>query len=374
MNHLIAHEFTHIAQFEILYGGFWKSARLIKGLSGLEPLWIIEGMAENVSHSVLNLQWTSYDRMILRDAALYDRLYSLRDLQNFNALYRDVFLGYKQGHSAIDYLVRIEGPDVNFKLLKALRNHIDPFKAFEKTAEKFASFQEFDVKWRKDLTGRVNEFVQKKNKISDISEILVKDEYHSKNPVPAGGGDFYYVSDRWLKDEIYLNSQGRNRKILPGFFGSDVKSLVAGRRFDRIMDFNSSRNLLVFSATKNQKDYLFIYDVSRKKLKKIKLDLHEIRSPSFSPDGNSIVFTALKDSYRNIFVYNTSIGKLSQLTDDQYIDYGPVFSPDGEKVLTATERDLNTDIRLIDTNTSESVWLTQRNILFFRQKLGLQYL
>jgi len=359
MTHLIAHEYTHIAQFEILYGGFWRSAKLIKALSGLEPLWIMEGMAENVSHSVLNREWSSYDKMILRDAVLYDYLYNLRQLQNFNALYRNVYLGYKEGHSAIDYLVEKEGPEVNFRLLKALRNNIDPVKAFETASHNFASLKDFDVKWRKNLKNEVTDFVKDKDKIYEKSEAMVSDKFHSRNPVPDEKGNFYYISDRWLINEIYYRTPQKEIKILPGFFGSDVKLIVTGRNFDRIIDYSPVKKELVFFAKRKQKYFLYIYNTETKALRKKKISVSEPRSPSFSKNGNKIVFTGLKNSRRNIYIYDTATGETSRVTDDSFVDFAPVFSEDDSKIISAAERDYQTDIRIIDLNDLSAEWLTE---------------
>ncbi|MFC2060912.1 TolB family protein [Elusimicrobiota bacterium] len=359
IEHLMAHEYTHIAQFEILYGGFWRSAKLIKGLSGLQPLWVIEGQAEHISHKVLDRKWSSYDRMILRDAVLYGYLYNLRELQNFNALFRKGYLGYKEGHSAIDFLVENEGEEVNFRLLKALRNNIDPVKAFETASEKFASLKDFDTKWRKNLESKVDALVKDKDRITDISETVVGDKYHNRNPVYAGNADFYYVSDRWGINEIYLNKNGKDKKVLPGFFGSNVKGIVSGRRYDRIIDYNHQENMIAFAARKKQKESIYLYDVNKKKIKQLKFKLNEIRSPSFSPDGKTIVFTALKDSRRNIYIYRIEDKQLTQLTDDEHIDYSPVFFDSGKKIMVSTERDLNTDLRLIDIASGKVRWLTK---------------
>ncbi|MFH1416082.1 MAG: hypothetical protein ABIH89_08390 [Elusimicrobiota bacterium] len=359
MTHLIAHEYVHITQFEILHGGFWKSARLVKTMSGLVPLWIMEGMAESVSHSVLDRPWSSYDRMILRDAVMYDRLYNIRELQNFNALYRDVYLAYKEGHSAVDFLVKNEGEDIHFKLLKALRNNMDPVKAFETAAATFASMNDFDIKWRKDLKKRVDEFIRGKDFLCDVSDIEIADKYHSRNPVPAGADSFYYISDRWLKNEIYLHKNKKDKRILKDFFTTKVRWIVSGRIYDRTIDYNRDSEMLVFAFNEKQKEYLALYNSRTEKLEKIYTGLNEPRSPALSPDSRSIVFTALQNGARNIYVYIIASGKTVRLTNDSMIDYAPVFSPDGNAILVSTERNMNTDMRLVDINTGNIRWLTE---------------
>ncbi|MGM0441068.1 MAG: hypothetical protein ACQEQC_01420 [Elusimicrobiota bacterium] len=362
MEHLIAHEYTHITQFELLYGGFWRSAKLIKGLSGLVPLWIMEGQAEHISHNILDRDWSAYDRMILRDAVLYDYLYNFRELQNFNPLFKDIYLGYKQGHSAIDYLVEEEGPEVNFKLLKSLRNNVDPVMAFEKATENFASLRDFNLKWKENLTKEVREFVSDKKKAEDIYDTKIdNNKYDVRNPVASGKEQFFYVSDVWGPSEIYkYTKDGKKEKVLQNFFGSQVDRLVTGRRYDKIIDFNSSSKILSFFAARNNKNYLFLYHTDSQELEKLSFtNLSEMRSPALNKDGDKIVFTAFKDGKRDIFIYDIAARNLVQVTNDKYMDYGPVFKNSDQKLLVSTERDYNTDLREIKIETGVGEWLTE---------------
>ncbi len=360
MTHLLAHEYTHIGQFEILYGGFWRSPRLTKGLAGIVPLWIMEGQAEHVSHNILNRDWSSYDKMILRDAVLYDYLYSILELQNFNALYRNIYLGYKQGHSAFDYLVEVEGEEINFKLLKSLRKNIDPYKAFEEACSKFSGLRDFDIKWQKHVKRKTEEFIASRNKASDSGKAIIEDNFNSKNAVSDGKGGYFYVTDRWIQNEIYHTKDGKDKNIIPSFFGSKMERIVEGKRYDRIIDFNKKTSNIVFLTVRNHKHYLCFYDIEKRNLKKHEIkNINEPRSPSFSPDGKSVIFTALKGGRRNIFKYDIISNKFIQVTHDNYFDYSPVFSANGSKIITATERKMSTDLRKITIQTGKYEWLTQ---------------
>ncbi len=360
MEHLMAHEYTHIAQFELLYGGFWRSAKLIKGLTGLVPLWIMEGQAEHVSHEILDRNWSAYDKMVLRDAVLYDNLYNFRELHNFNAIYKDVYLGYKQGHSAIDYLVEEEGPEINFKLLRSFRNNIDPMVAFEEAVESFASLRDFNLKWQDDLETRVKEFVKGKEKGEDIyTTRLNEGKYAVLNPVSSGRG-LYYVSDKWGPYEIYkYKPEGEKKRVIKNFFGSEVDSLVTGRRYDRIIDYNSNSNILTFCANKNNRSYLYLYRPGNNSIEKIDFkNLSELRSPSLNEQGDKIVFSGFKNFKRDIYVYNINTRQLKQITNDKYIDYGPVFKNSDREILVSTERNYSTDLREIYLENGVSKWIT----------------
>ncbi|MGM0567815.1 MAG: BamA/TamA family outer membrane protein [Elusimicrobiota bacterium] len=358
LSHLAAHEFTHVAQFEVLYGGTWRSPRLIKGLSGLEPLWIMEGMAENIAYDILGEEWNAYDRMILRDAVLYDRLYSFRQLQNFAPLHGDVYLGYKQGHSAMDFLVEKEGREIHYSILKAMRNNLDPLKSFESATTQFKDLHDFNDRWKKWITDRVKEEVKEKDIAGDKYLPIVKDDYNSRNPVYDSYGNFYYVSNRGVKNEIYYRSQERDKKIIPNFFVSKADNLITGDRiYDRIIDYSSESNLLVFAARINQKDYLCLYNSSSGEVKKIDPGLKEICSPAISPDGTMLAFTALDGFNRNIYIHNINSGRTYPLTDDIYPDFGPSFSPSSDKIITASERNYRKDLREIDIQSKEITWL-----------------
>ena len=89
LRHVIYHEFTHVVQFNILYGGFWKSVRLLK--SPFYPLWMMEGSAEHGSGDIDD----ATEDMVVRDAVANDQLPDLAELQGFAHLKpNQVTLGY----------------------------------------------------------------------------------------------------------------------------------------------------------------------------------------------------------------------------------------------------------------------------------------
>ncbi len=359
-DHLIAHEFTHIMQFHILYGGFWRSPKLAKGLSGLLPLWIMEGQPEHISHKILNRPWSSYDRMILRDAVLNGELHNIRELHNFNALYPDTYLAYKESHSAIDYLVSVEGEDINYRLLKKLRNNLDPVKAFDEAVEEFSGMKDFSDRWHKDLKKRVKEFSKGLSTPEESCRLIINDEYNSINPVYAGGDNFYYVSNRWGINEIYFYNGKKSENVLKNYFGSNVKMLFTGRRQDRVIDFCPATGDIVFLAKNINDIFLGIYNRVSGRLQEIDLgEIKEARSASLSGDGSKVLFTGLKDGKRNIFIYDRGNSSFEEIKGAGGIDYSPIFYPSGDKILTVTERNYNTDFRVIDLRTLESSWLTE---------------
>ncbi|MEA3506393.1 MAG: hypothetical protein U9R36_02715 [Elusimicrobiota bacterium] len=359
--HLIAHEFTHQMQIEILYGGFWRSPRLVKGLSGLVPLWIMEGQAEYYSHRIYSRPWSSYDKMILRDAALNDRLHTIRELHNFNALYPYTYQAYKEAHSAIDFLVQQEGEEVNYRLLKEMRNNIDPVKAFELATEEFVGMKDFNNRWHKRIKEKARTFSEGRASPEDTVDIILgHDDYNYRNPVPAGEDSFYYISNRRGPSEIYYYDGKKSRNILKNYFNSDVKILFTGRRQDRPLDYCRATGDIVFLAKDVNNIFLGIYNPSSGDLQEIDLaGISETRSVSISPDGTKILFTGLEDFNRSIYIYHRASGDIEKIDESGPVDYSPVFYPSGDKILTVTERSYNTDLRTVDLKNSSSTWLTQ---------------
>ncbi|MDA3792456.1 MAG: hypothetical protein PF545_02210, partial [Elusimicrobia bacterium] len=185
------------------------------------------------------------------------------------------------------------------------------------------------------------------------------------NPVYAGGETFYYVSDRWGRNEIYFYDGKKSVNILKNYFGSDVKMLFTGRKQDRAIAYSEDSGDLVFLAKDKNDIFLGIYssfsDKSfSNKVKEIDLgEIKEARSVSISRDGSKILLTGLNNGSRNIYIYDRNKDGFQQIKGSGDIDYTPIFYPSGDRILTVTERNYNTDLRAIDLNTSESTWLTE---------------
>ena len=125
LRHVIYHEFTHVVQFNILYGGWWKSVRLLK--SPFYPLWMMEGSAEHGSGDIDD----ATEDMVVRDAVANNQLPDLAELHGFAHLKpNQVTLGYKTGDAAMEFLQEEYGTD---KLGKMLFTMKDYFRRLERS-------------------------------------------------------------------------------------------------------------------------------------------------------------------------------------------------------------------------------------------------
>ncbi|HTD52779.1 MAG TPA: hypothetical protein VK780_07125, partial [Thermoanaerobaculia bacterium] len=95
LQQLIAHELTHVFQFEILFGG-----NFIRAYTSGAPQWLTEGMA-----SYFGNDEDSKDKMVLRDAVLADQVPEIAERQIFG------FFAYRFGHAVFDFMESEWGKD-----------------------------------------------------------------------------------------------------------------------------------------------------------------------------------------------------------------------------------------------------------------------
>src|SRR5215471_9342844 len=85
---LVAHELTHVFQFEILFGGSF-----IRAYTSGAPQWLTEGMASYFANDE-----DAKDRMVLRDAVLADQVPEIAE----SGIYG--FFAYRFGHAVFDFI------------------------------------------------------------------------------------------------------------------------------------------------------------------------------------------------------------------------------------------------------------------------------
>jgi hypothetical protein len=66
--------------------------------------------------------------------------------------------------------------------------------------------------------------------------------------------------------------------------------------------------------------------------------LGEIFNPTWAPDGRAIAFTAQVGGFTDLFVYDLERRRLRRLTDDAFADLQPAWSPDGSVIAFVTDR------------------------------------
>ncbi|MEE9316472.1 MAG: peptidase MA family metallohydrolase, partial [bacterium] len=208
LEHVITHEFTHIANFNIWYGGFWKSASLMRFV--FYPLWIVEGLAEYESK-----EWETKDHMFLRDAAISDMIIPLGKLHSFNHLkMHQVYLAYKEGHSAISFLAEEYGEDKVTKLIKNLRESLDIHRVFAHTID--TDLYSFDKKWQRYMKEKYTIEAEGKEESEIYGKKLTQDAEFNTNAVFSPDGKrIAFISTRNGYSELFvMNVDGTSQKSI----------------------------------------------------------------------------------------------------------------------------------------------------------------
>lgn len=91
---------------------------------------------------------------------------------------------------------------------------------------------------------------------------------------------------------------------------------------------------IAFFARKNKDHALFIVDsVKGKILKDIELSLDQAFSPSFDSTGNLVYFSAAKSFKRDLYCVNIQTNEIKRITSDGDFASAPDVSPDGKKLV-----------------------------------------
>ncbi len=350
LEHVITHEFTHIASFNIWYGGFWKSASLMRFV--FYPLWIVEGLAEYESK-----EWETKDHMFLRDAAISDMIIPLGKLHSFNHLkMHQVYLAYKEGHSAISFLAEEYGEDKVPKLIKNFRESLDITRVFASTID--TDLDSFDKKWQRYMKEKYTIEAEEKAESEIYGKKLTQDAEFNTNAVfsPDGKRIAFISTRNGYNDLFVMNVDGTSQKSI-------LKSRI-GRSLDVIhseghaLSWSPDGEKIIFAGEKRGKDYLYTINLRKNKLKKLRLPLEVLKSPCFSRKGDKIVFVGMEGGINDLYLVDANGKNLEKLTSDEFDDNYPLFSPDDKKIVYVSERERQKDLFLLDLETLAITRLT----------------
>ncbi|OVE78445.1 hypothetical protein BVX98_00350 [bacterium F11] len=332
LKHVIYHEFAHVVQFNVLYGGFWKSIRLLK--SPFYPLWVMEGMAEWVTEP---MDAPTGDMMI-RDSVYHGYRIPIPELQGFNHLKpNQITLAYKTGTAAMLFLEDEYGPETIGKLLIKMEEHFDISAAFDQLLG--IDIYRLDFRFEEWLRDRYDEFY-KEAKVGSYYGIQMtqSDGLPQANHAlifSEDGSKIYYLGDKGGPTQVYqLDIATQKVQPLLGLKWSKMENIHSR---GRALSLSRDGRWLAFAAEKKQRDYLFLLDLKRKKLKKIKVPLEQIRSPIFSPVEDHLVCVGMTRGFNDLYLIDQKGNILKRLTDNPQDEKDPVFSPDGKEVIYSGE-------------------------------------
>jgi hypothetical protein len=223
LRHVVVHELVHAMMFDLLYGGSMSAPLSRQGLFSV-PLWFAEGMAEYFS---LGLE--SNAEMFVRDGIIEGYLPPL--------MYSGGYLVYKQGQSALTYLVDRHGEDRLRNLLQVMRRVRSFDRAFERSVG--MSVEKFDEQWQTWLRKTYWPTVASKDSPDKFARRLTDHRRDQSNintaPAVSPQGDrIAYFSDRRQYTDVY---------VMSAFDGKVQRRVIRGERsvmFESIPSFRGS--------------------------------------------------------------------------------------------------------------------------------------
>ena len=351
LQQLIAHELTHVFQFEILFGG-----NFIRAATTNAPQWFTEGMASYMSKDEDNK-----DRMILRDAVLADQVPEIAQTGVFG------FFAYRFGHAVFDFIEAEWGKDSVRDFIFEFRNQIGGNvgrvirRSFNIEAE------DFDVKFRRYLRQKYVKILTEKGEPIDFGErfrLEEEDDSAEISPRAYPSGDFVAAISTLKDDTDVVVLSNRDRKLyrnLTKGYTTRYEYLVSqwlttgpigGADLAVSPDGNS---VAVFARRERGRELLLLNALDGGIRERIEMpELDQQLSPTFSPDSGTIAFRALKGGRADIWAYSLSAKTLTNLTDDEVFDFAPAYSPDGKWIYYSSIRGTSAKIFRFDPSAPGS--------------------
>ncbi len=325
---LIAHELTHVFQFEIFFGG-----NFLRAYTSGAPQWLTEGMA-----SYFGNDEDDKDLMVLRDAVLNDQVPEIAERQIYG------FFAYRFGHAVFDFMKWEWGTDGVRDFVFEYRGQLGPNidKVLQRTFNVTA--EEFDIRFRRYLRQRFLKILTEKGEPIDFGDRfrLGHDDSLEVSVRAFPSGDLGAAISSLGEDANVVVFSTRERKLFKNLtkgFKTEYEYIVAqwlttgpigGVDLAVAPDGNT---IAVFVRRERGRELLLLNALDGKIQAMIPMPgLDQQLNPAFSPDGRTVIFRAIQGGRSDIFTYNLDTKATVDLTNDDAYDFAPVFSPDGQWV------------------------------------------
>lgn len=341
---LIAHELTHIFQFDLLWGSPGGALYAVSS----PPLWVFEGYAEYNTQ-----KWSSWSSLIVRDAVLNDRI---PDFTESGELYSRYPLprepAYDFGHAIYEFIESQYGKSGIREFWQSLK-HAPLIKRLDPIERAFGlKPKEFSYKFKKYLRDKNKEFLTRENpenySIPLGPEYPLNPYYFAFSHAVSPSGDMVAVLTFNVKDldiDILLISTKD---------GEVIKNITRGYtwKYENIkydVDPSKGKDIawspdgdeIAFFGRAGHKHALFTVNVlSGNTTKKIPIPYDQPTAPCFHPKENSLVFTAFDNGQKDVFKIDLTSKKITNLTNDNLYEKAPALSPDGKKIAYTVRLDI----------------------------------
>ena len=356
---LIAHELTHIFEFDIIPQGLIRRS---------VPLWVNEGLSDYERG-----QWTPLDLMMVRDAAVADIVPKMSNLEGYGNSGNPRLI-YNLGHAVFEFIEAKYGKEGIRQFLFALRKSVigggeDAYEeAFKMKPD------EFDQAFERYLKERFKPFRDKERPADygrDLAPNKEKTHYaEALSIAPSPSGDLIAVETINRKDGeadiVLLSSKDGSvvRNLTSGFdknYGF-TNLVMLGERWNTMpwMSWSPKGDRLAYLVRTEKERTLIVQNVLTRQID-IRIPMKSVdepESPGFSPDGKTIAFGGLRGGVGDIFTVDLETQQVTNLTTDEFFDYGPVYSPDGKFIVYNARVSGNQKLFRLDLDTKKKTQLT----------------
>ncbi len=378
---VIVHEFTHIVSLQLAmraprripiaylqYIEYEKEARkdvltgyprilLSYPIPGtIVPGWFSEGVAQYQADGARGDWWDSHRDMLLRVAALNDRLLDPHEMEVFEKRGIENEMVYNHGYSFVIYIAETYGQEK----LKEITRSASGWKGlgFEGALKRTLglSWEELHSNWRESITGRY------RGQVYSVMENPVEGKKLSCE-------GYLNLYPRWSPDDreiAYISNRGQDYGITGLYVDSpagDSLRLIAGGASSSA-SWSPDGSKLVFARRSKPNRHgsryweLYVYDKEKQKAERL-TDSFRGRYPEFSPDGSKIAFVRSFTGAGNLWIMDLESGKSLELTHFDYPTqiYSPRWSPDGKSIVFSILKDRARDIGTIDADGKDLRYL-----------------
>ena len=332
LQQLIAHELTHIFQYEILFQG-----KLGKAITSSPPHWFMEGMASYMAQDE-----DSKAKAVMRDAVLSDQVPSIGSPSGG-------YYSYRFGHMVFKFVESEWGVDglrdFIFEFRNALGGRVDRAlkRAFDLDVEEFdARFRAWLRKYYQDAAterGDPREFGPQFRVQLDVGSI-------ETSPAASPSGDLIAAFSTYKNDidVVLLGVPKRTlyRNLTKGST-TDYQYLVAqavtlGPDRGRDLSFSpDSNHVAVFARRERGRVLLLLDAIDGGIAREYEIAIDQPMSPAFSPDGTTIAFKGYAKGRGDIYLLDLASGAVRNFTDDEAYDSAPTFTPDGQAIVYSSQ-------------------------------------
>ena len=343
--HVIGHEMVHQFQFDVISRG-----RIGAGVQTLVnanlPLWFMEGMAEYLSIGPID----PLTSMTLRDASLEGHLPTIEEMT-----YDPRIFPYHFGHALLAYVGEKWGDEAIGQILQAsVSSGVEG--GFKRSLG--ITLDDLSSEWRDAVQTTYLPQLADHYRARRIAQPLLTEKrsegtWHLAPALSPDGRDIAYFSEKnSFFIDLYLADAetGRvKRRLVKSTLNSNYESL---RFINSAGSFSPDGRYFAIAAKRKDRDDLVILDVKKdEEVRRIRVPLNGLTTPSWSPDGKRLVFTGYDGGLSDLFIVNADGSNLHRLTNDKYADLEPSWSPDGKTIAFVTDRGPATDFAALKFGT-----------------------